>query len=401
MVCPVCGAHISDRCLVCPACRSDVESTRMLPKTLGNYCSVCASALDPHAQICPACGAPVAQSFDAAQTPAKKTNARISGARARDAVSMSPSAPTPAPATSTSQAHYEQSAHVKNSRESVAAAAPMPVPAPARARTQAFASRGDALSSDSSLSADETHSIPRITSAIPSFPQENGYDAKQPNGPRLRMLFFALAFALIFISSIVLAITHPWNPDFFDIKAKVGTDMSNAGFPGKRSELHAQDKKSETARTQSADDETYDQLKSAYDELGELFQKIDDNEELLRKTYATASKDDLKKGASELSDLAITLSNKVQAISSVNVESGTYAQDKSHIASLASWLRNHVDALRAAWKNAIKYQGKSVAQDKIAKNIGKSDQKTINSTYKSLFTQNYDRYKPVYKEPAK
>ena len=217
----------------------------------------------------------------------------------------------------------------------------------------------------------------------------------------MRMLFFALIFALIFISSLVLLITHPWNPDIYDIKAKVGTDMSNAGFPGKRSELLGQDKKYLKDRTQSADDETYDQLKSSYEELGELFQKIDDNETLLRTSYKSASKDELNKGAAALSDLAITLSNKVQAISAINVESGTYVQEKSHLASLASWLRNHVDALRAAWKDAIRYQGKSSVEDKISKKIGKSDQKGINSTYKSLFTQNYERYKPVYKEPAK
>lgn len=337
MICPNCGAHIASSALRCPSCRADVDCTRTLPKQSTSYCARCGSRVPTGLRACPYCNCPVVSDVFTS-----KVNAR-------------------APHT-----------HVTDR----------------------------ALDIEQELSeADLTTSIPRIGSAIPCMPTGNGSDDVRDRLPRLRILMVSLCFAVVFVSGVVLYITHPWNPNIYDTKAKVAADTTHAGFPGTKDELQSQDRSSVAQEdvTQSADDATYDKLKDAYESLGKLSTAVEDNEKLFRDSYATASKDDLQKGIATANDISLKISNTVKQINATNIESGTYQQDRSHLISLSNWLRNHMDKLKHGWDTAYKYYGKKSCAARVNAVFPMGDQ-AASGSFKTLFDQHYQEYKPVYRE---
>lgn len=340
MICPNCGAHIASSALRCPSCRADVDCTRTLPKQSISYCARCGSRVPSGLRVCPYCNCPVV------------SDAFIS--------KVDPYAP----------------------------------------HTRATDRRSDI---EQELSeADLTTTIPRIGSAIPCMPTGSGLDDTRDRLPRLRILMASLCFAVIFVSGIVLYITHPWNPNIYDTKAKVAADTTHAGFPGTKDELQSQDRSSVAQEdvTQSADDATYDKLKDAYESLGKLSTAVEDNEKQFIDTYASASREDLKKGKDTARDISLKISNLIKQLNAVNVESGTYQKDRSQLLTLSNWLRNHMDKLTRGWSTALTYCGKPSCKQRVNAVFPTTNDAASNS-FKAMFDQHYQDYKPTYREPAK
>lgn len=340
MICPNCGAHIASTALRCPSCRADVDCTRTLPKQSASYCARCGSRVPTGLRACPYCNCPVVSDVF----------------------------------TSKVDVHAPRT-HVTDR----------------------------ALDIEQELSeADLTTTIPRIGSAIPSFPGGNGFDDVRDHLPRLRILMVSLGFAVLFVSGLVLYITHPWNPNAFDTKAKVAADTAHAGFPGTKEELQGQDRSSVAQEdvTQSADDATYDKLKDAYESLGKLSTAVEDNEKQFRDSYASASREDLKKGQDTARDISLKISNVIKQLNAVNVESGTYQKDRSQLITLSNWLRNHMDKLTKGWSTALRYCGKPSCKQRVNSVFPTSDDAS-SSSFKAMFDQHYQDYKPTYRDPAK
>ena len=250
-------------------------------------------------------------------------------------------------------------------------------------------------SSEEALDSERTHAIPRIESAIPSDPEEGATNVRD-GLPRTRVFILSLLIGVLAMSAIVLLITHPWDPNAFDTKAKTEADTSMAGFPGHVSELQGQDKgdSNQGGEVQSGDDATFDKLTDVHSTLGQIASAVDDNEDLFGRIAVTGSAEERAKGKSAADDLAIRCSNLIDRISTIDVSSGTYEGDAQNMTTLGSWLRNRLDALCEAWKSDVAMDNPSAQKDEVESLLLNSDGASITKSYKSLFDQNYEDWKP-------
>ena len=367
MICPSCQAHIPDTALRCPACRADVEHTRMMTRLSVRFCSTCGATLERDAHVCSHCNTPCEVAFQP----------RIPAAAASHA-------PQAAPACSASSDVQDASStssdakFMDNARDTVHRCASAPA-APARS----------------------PHPSSQIVSAIPSAPAANDITSPHDRFPRMRMLIWALVCAVIFVTSTVLAITHPWNPYAYDIKARVGQDMSQAGSPGVIKELSSQDKSNATDGDVKADDQSYDQLKSAYEKLGKQQVALNDLESTFRNAVANQQSDSYSDIASRVRAASIAVSNIIASVQHVHVETHTYEDEKSRLTTLGNWLRNYCDTLSKLCDYAAKQPRARDLKARVDAKLGTDDSTNNQDTYKNLFETHYDEYKPVYKEPKK
>lgn len=367
MICPSCQAHIPDTALRCPACRADVEHTRMMTRLSVRFCSTCGATLERDAHVCSHCNTPCEAAFQ----PRIPATAASHAPQAEPACSASPDVQD---ASSTSS----DAKFMDNARDTVHHGASVPA-APARS----------------------PHPSSQIVSAIPSAPAANDITSPHDRFPRMHMLIWALVCAVIFVTSTVLAITHPWDPYAYDIKARVGQDMSQAGSPGVIKELSSQDKNNATNGDVKADDQSYDQLKSAYEKLGKQQVALHDLESSFRNAVANQQSDSYSDIASRVRGASIAVSNIIASVQHVNVETHTYEDEKSRLTTLGNWLRNYCDTLSKLCDYAAKQPRAHDLKARVDAKLGTDDSTNNQDTYKNLFETHYDEYKPVYKEPKK
>lgn len=220
--------------------------------------------------------------------------------------------------------------------------------------------------------ADDTHSMPRIESAIPPEP-DDGYHAEGSHEhlPRTRVILFSAAAAVGVVLLTVLAVTQPWNPYAYVTHALTDADTSMEGFPGLVQRLTGQDPAPDEEQGEDRD-VYYDQLKEAYDKLGDISGRMDTNEQTLDEVLAG---DESKRsdGASDATSLSMELSNLLSQVGSYDLSSSPYLDDQQHIITLGNYLRNRMDAITAGWSSGTK---------------GNTD------AWKSLFSQNYASWEP-------
>lgn len=368
MICPSCQAHIPDTALRCPACRADVEHTRMMTRLSVRFCSTCGATLERDAHVCSHCNTPCEVAFQP----------RIPAAAASHAPQAAPAVPASSDVRNTasngeSVEHARDYTHDNGHRGASAPAVPASRPQPSS----------------------------QIVSAIPSAPAANDITSPHDRFPRMRMLIWALVCAVIFVTSTVLAITHPWNPYAYDIKARVGQDMSQAGSPGVIKELSSQDKNNATDGDVKADDQSYDQLKSAYEKLGKQQVALNDLESTFRNAVANQQSDSYSDIASRVRAASIAVSNIIASVQHVHVETHTYEDEKSRLTTLGNWLRNYCDTLSKLCDYAAKQPHARDLKARVDAKLGTDDSTNNQDTYKNLFETHYDEYKPVYKEPKK
>lgn len=334
MICPSCGTHIPDGSTRCPACHAGIGATAAMPAVYGRWCPSCGSGVGWEDEVCPACGYPLEELWGAP---------------------------------------------VEGAPEAVAADVDAPPPSLA------------SLTED----ADETSVIPRIESAIPPEDDPESKVVIQEDMPRVRRLILASLASVVLISGITLMITHPWDPDIYSIKATEEADTSMAGFPGTVETLSGQDSDgTEDYEVLTGDDATYAELTKAYDQLARYEERANQSEELFAEVAYEGDKEARASGSREAQALAIDISNLIDNVSQIDVSSGVYAQDRDHINTLASWLRNRVDTLREAWRAAAESSDPAAEKDYLHQLVTANHGADGVNAYQVLFDDNYADWKP-------
>ncbi len=248
------------------------------------------------------------------------------------------------------------------------------------------------------LEAERTNAMPRIESAIPSEPDPSSESAYgRERLPHTRVFALAAVASLLIVGGASLAITHPWDPSLNDTKATMPADTSQAGFPGTVNKLSGQDKSGTGAiSVQSADEATYSALLSAYEQLGDISSRADELDSLLDSTGVSGSKSERADAQSQAEQLSLDASNLVTTIQNIDVDTtGTYSDQKTNVSTLASWLRNRVEAIAKAWKLSEESSDPSSDSSKIMAPMAGNRESDSSDAYVNLFKKNYEAWKPV------
>ena len=320
-------------------------------------CPVCGSNVPDGLDVCPACHADLAVT---------RVMPRLSG-------TWCPSCGALVPAGST-----------------VCPKCGMPVDAPARPAPRR------ASSDERLLERERTQTLPRIESAIPSEPdasREAVYGRERlPHG---KVLLVAALSSLIIVGGATLVITHPWDPTLSDTRATTPADTSQAGFPGTVGAIKGQDSTGVAQTVESADQVTFEMLSSDYQKLKDLSDRADASEGLFDSVATSGTRDERESGLSDAEQLAIEVSNLVDDISKIDtITTGTYTDQRDHVSTLASWLRNRVDALVSAWKLSAESDDPASDATKIERPMQGQRASESESSYAGLFAKNYEAWAP-------
>ena len=147
----------------------------------------------------------------------------------------------------------------------------------------------------------------------------------------------------------------------------------------------------------SGDDATLEQLQGYYEQLGALATRANENESLFHQVYADTDPQRREDGKDAADALAIEVSNLISAISSANVESGTYVNEQRNLVTLGNWLRNRMDSLCDAWDADVSSDDPSADKDRILASLQNDGGASATDSYRVLFEQNYPAWKPVRK----
>ena len=250
---------------------------------------------------------------------------------------------------------------------------------------------------DRALERERTSSLPRIESAIPSEPDPSSESAYgRERLPHTKVFALAAIASLLLVGGLTLVIAHPWNPNLNDTRATTPADTSQAGFPGTISALQGQDKVASTTSVESADDLTYSSLLEAYESLKDISDRADDLESRLDTTGISGSSEDRSAALDEAKQLSLDASNVVTTISNIDVvTTGTYTDQKTNVSTLASWLRNRVEAIFDAWEISAGSSDPAADKSKILAPMVGNRESDGSEAYVNLFKKNYDAWKPV------
>lgn len=333
MICPNCGSNVPDDSRRCPACHADLTRSVVASRPQGTWCPRCGALVPDGEEACPNCGTPV-PGDDAAE-------------EAKD--------------------------------EGRACVPPIPQ------------GEDDA---DGPSEAEETHAMPRIESAIPSEGEDDEV-GRRDRFPRARVLTVALGAAVVMIVGLALVITHPWNPDALDDRAKTDADTSMAGYPGYVSALQGQDNASDSSDSaiQSGDDASLSKLHDIWKQMGELEAKADASQEDYDKYYLTGTADQRSEGKVSAEQLSYDISNLISSIDDVDVTSGTYADTADNLRTLGNWLRNRIDFLKAGWQKDASYDQPQDHEDELS-SYSTSSGTTLGESYKQNFEDKYSDWEP-------
>ena len=250
---------------------------------------------------------------------------------------------------------------------------------------------------DRALERERTSSLPRIESAIPSEPDPSSESAYgRERLPHTKVFALAAIASLLLVGGLTLVIAHPWNPNLNDTRATTPADTSQAGFPGTISALQGQDKVASTTSVESADDLTYNSLLEAYESLKDISDRADDLESRLDTTGISGPSEDRSAALDEAKQLSLDASNVVTTISNIDVvTTGTYTDQKTNVSTLASWLRNRVEAIYDAWEISAGSSDPAADKSKILAPMVGNRESDGSEAYVNLFKKNYDAWKPV------
>lgn len=252
------------------------------------------------------------------------------------------------------------------------------------------------LNGEEHADASETQRLVRIESAIPSEPEVQDEMVYGKEGlPRTRVFFFAALASIIIVGGSLLLLTHPWDPDLNNTRATVPADTSTAGYPGAVDYLSGQDKNASAISVVSADEQTYAYLLEAYEQLQELDDEADALDELLDSKGLTGTSDERAAAYERATTLSLNVSNIASAISKIDVNTtGTYTEDKQNIATLASWLRNRIEAIEKAWSISASSDNPVADKSKILAPMQGNRTSDGSESYVNLFNANYESWAP-------
>ena len=227
--------------------------------------------------------------------------------------------------------------------------------------------------------------IAQFESAIPSY-NEIEMGTKRDGAPRTRTILVAAVASILLIGGAVVLITHPWDPDRYQTRTEVGADMSSVGNMEHIGTLQGQDVKSRDTENSVAGT-----IQEAYKQLGDLKQRLEESEKTFDETCLSPDYYTRTEGANEVELLAIDLSNLIAHIGQVGGSNSEFAEDIDHIVTLGNWLRNRVDALRAAWDLSVSTENPEDKADEITGYLAA----TGSSEYIRLFESHYGEWAPA------
>lgn len=286
MICPSCGASVSEDALTCPRCHEPLGVTQKLSLGEATWCPGCGALVPPGAHTCPKCGRDV-------RPPEEDEPARRSRELDLDLPSIGDTGIVP----------------VEDE--------------------------------------EETNVMTRIESAIPGADDSSTPSARSDRMPRTRSFVVAAAMAVAVVGGATLLITHPWDPDATSISATEPADTSMQGFPGILESLSGQDDSGEQV---SAAEQVAQNMREYYEELGELSARVDESEDELRSTGVTGDADERAAGLEAAEGIAIEVSNLITDMSGTFDDTSSWADDMGNLTTLANWLRNRCDYLVEAWE---------------------------------------------------
>ena len=348
MICPTCGTSVPDDAVRCPACHADLGRATSVAPPQGTWCSSCGSLVPDGEDVCPHCGMPVVRPRHARASDVPRLGT-VGGEGEGGDTDETPTDDTDA----------------------------LPL---------------DEDAGDERFEREDTAFVPRIESALPAEPVSGNDGLRRAPALRVRTLVVALAAALLFVGGGMLFLTHPWDPNASDSRAKSEADTSMAGFPGIVTELKGQDGGSaEGGEVESGDAATYRKLSAVYGQLKDLESRADASERSYRELAASSDADARAKAKGDADQLALDVSNLIAGLSDIDVTSGTYADDLEHMTTLANWLRNRTDALSGAWKRAMEVSNPSAHAQEIDAYLPDSSR---SGSYRELFDEHYDEWEP-------
>ncbi|RVU98456.1 hypothetical protein EII22_01205 [Coriobacteriales bacterium OH1046] len=331
MICPDCGARLSDGTLTCPICRRDLGGTHRIPRAEGIWCPSCGALIPEGDGTCPKCDLPAPGA-----RPARPVRAiRL---------------PKITDADSTSEFSAIQ------------------IPGP------------------------DEEPVVEARSAIP--PQRGnedltlGYD----HMARVRLMVIAALASLLVVGGAILFITHPFDPGKYDQRAREEADTSMVGSPGRLDSLSGQDMRG-SAPDYDVSAATYDLLHDSYNELAELAQRLDEEEAYFLENYLSEDEEVRRKGYDSVEQLSLDISNLIDSVSQLG-PSSDYAEDIDNMISLGNWLRNRSDVLLASWEIDLGYLAPALVQDVIDETYYSDKDDEGVSSYKLLFDENYAAWEP-------
>jgi hypothetical protein len=242
---------------------------------------------------------------------------------------------------------------------------------------------------------EQTNALPRIESSIPSEEDVREGVYEKERLPHTRVVLLAALASLLVVGGVTLFITHPWDPNFFSTHATTAADTSQAGFPGTISKLQGQDAAASTTAATTGSDPVLASLSDAYSQLDTLRQEVDANEATFDEQATSSDLSARVSGKNEADDLALKVSNLVSTIDAIQVASTPYSETRENLLTLSNWLRNRVDPLCEAWALSVSSSDPTADESSIRAPMRRNLNSDGTNTYKALFSENYDSWKPV------
>ena len=205
MRCPNCGSEVDEGALTCPHCQIDLSLTQRIPVTQAHWCPHCGALVPAAAESCPKCGLPLPQAVPAAR-PARAI-------RPTRNINLPEIDAAPAPGEKTdplADADFDASSSV--------AADPTVLQ-----HMPADNADPDATSAFASVS---RRPAPRFESAIPSEPSKENLPEAE-GIPRTRVILLSALLVTSLVVAAIFVITHPWDPQATDNRAKVEAPVSS------------------------------------------------------------------------------------------------------------------------------------------------------------------------------
>lgn len=323
--CPHCGHILAGDDLVCPHCQEPLDVTQRISLDNVLWCSECGALIPEGLDSCPKCGHETGRS------------------RSRRRMAMN---------------------------------------------LPEIESAGEGESEDEPGEGEASDNLARIESAIPGNDPEASPGAIRDRMPRPRAFAFAALLALVVVGGTTLLITHPWDPQATQTKAKEPADTSMSGFPGFVESLSGQDHDREEAPDASSQS-TLEVLSEAHEELGELSGQIDSSEGDLRDLIDGSGSVDAETGLERAEAISISVSNAIAGLEEGGFAGGSHDEDISNLKTLGSWLRNRCDSLTRAWELAEGASDLSSVEGSIDSLLDAS------RDYGRLFSESYDSWAPA------
>lgn len=328
MRCPECGSEVADGSASCPVCLCQLGLTQRIPVAKARWCPTCGALVSPGKGFCPKCGTPLAPE------------------RGLRKISLPP---------------------IPDAEESDGQVPGLP---------SLGSQRGEAS----------------IESAIPAELDPASVVVRHDRIPRTRAFLIAGALAVAVVGGITLAITHPWDPSLYDLRATQGADTTKAGFPGTIDALKGQD--DVVSGSSSSVDTIYRAIADDYTKLGTLADELDEAYAAFDGAAYGTDATRRQKLSDDATQLSLDISNLVADIHSLDDGGGVYAVDLANMSRLGSWLRNRADALTAAWGLVSGHDDPDAVSAAEVRAVLQRNFSAGRDSFKTLFDENYGPWAP-------